>query len=846
MEATQHELLWVDRLHALVRDKNKPEIEALLKERQPSHIVDRRVNGRTALHVAAQLGLTEIVDLLINEGHADVRARSDPDRDTPLHLAALCGHEAVVEKLLQQGAILDLTVEDWHGDTPLHVAAGVGKHKIIKRMLSVAPNPQDCVFATNAELRTPLHYAAGSGKPKAVSLLLQTKEQQALKESADEFGALPFHFAARSGDVESMEKLLLDNVNVACKNGLTALHYAAWDGRVAAVKKLMDKGATLNEGSDTPLHLAAISPKPERESVVEAIISKFPESWKMANGKGELAIGLAHECDHGDVIRAALRALRKSKSFLTGYDILNPKHKTSGATLLHFVAAHGTKDDIEWLATALEKTKPVSAIHDGSGRSPLHWAAIKGNASFLKAHAVSLNEDLIQKGDGHETPLFLALGADHLNFAEELLKCDKEKLKLDPTAKCLSTGEWMKGVEFWWKSFYETKVKEQVRTQLESEFKRHTTSQNVFRYSGINIGNVGGINNLYEEIPPVYLALHARKLGIAKFFQRLDEDAVNNKGIYTGRTALHWAVLLRRRDIVELLCDKEPSFKDRVRACEEDAQGISPVQYATERNMQDIEAVLFKRNAVKDYIDGLYRDRQIYVDSTNAILVGAALIASVTFAGWLQPPLGVIDHYYNADIPYVPIRQVKGMRIFWVFNSSSFFAAIGTVQAGACGVLPLRHVHIGRAVNYIRRALMVASLLMALSVVCVLGAFGAAGFIVLPPKFKFDLYMMVTVVVGGLINVGLIFWFMQRILLAPRLFKVWRRHLLWGQEATQQSSPPPDLTVPDGEAALPSPQASSPRPSMERAKPSFPWNDGIEKLLIEKHLNPYPTVTSPQ
>ncbi|KAI5069837.1 hypothetical protein GOP47_0016138 [Adiantum capillus-veneris] len=187
--------------------------------------------------------------------------------------------------------------------------------------------------------------------------------------------------------------------------------------------------AMLNEGSDTPLHLAAISPTPERESVVEALISKFPESWKMANGKGELAIGLAHECDHGDVIRAALRALSKNKSFL------NPKHKTSGATLLHFAAAHGTEDDTEWLATALEKTKPVSAIRDGSGRSPLHWAAIKGNASFLKAHAVSLNADLIQKSDGHETPLFLALGADHLNFAEERLKCDKEEVKLDSTAK---------------------------------------------------------------------------------------------------------------------------------------------------------------------------------------------------------------------------------------------------------------------------------------------------------------------------------------------------------------------------------------------------------------------------
>ncbi|KAI5069838.1 hypothetical protein GOP47_0016139 [Adiantum capillus-veneris] len=619
-----------------------------------------------------------------------------------------------------------------------------------------------------------------------------------------------------------MGRLLPDNVNVACKNGLTALHYAAWDGRAAAVKKLMDKGATLDEGSDTPLHLAAISPKPERKSVVEAIISKFPESWKMANGKGELAIGLAHECDHGDVIRAALRALRKNKFRLKGYDILNPKHKTSGATLLHFAAAHGRKDDIEWLATALEMTKPVSAINDGSGRSPLHWAAIQGNASFLDAHAVSFNEDLIQTiSGGHETPLFLALGADHLNFAEKLLECDKEKLLSGFTTKCLSSGEWMKGVELWLKSYYEAKVEKQVRAELESEFKHYTRSQR-------------GMKSLYEEIPPVYLALHAGKLDIAVFLQRLDKDAVNKKGTHTGRTALHWAVLFDRRDIVAQLCDEAPSFRETVRTWEKDAQGVTPIGYATERNVQDIEAVLSRRNEY--YIDSLYRDRQIYVDSTNAILVGAALIASVTFAGWLQPPLGVIDHYYNGDIPYVAVRQVKSMRIFWVFNSLSFFSAMATVQAGAWGVFPLRHANIGRAVNYIRRALMVTSLLMSLSVVCVLCAFAAAGFIVLPPRFKFELYMMVTVVIGGFINVGLIFWFMQRILRAPSLFKLWR--LLGGQEATQQSSPPPDLTAPEGEAALPSPQASFPQPS-------FPWNDGIEKLLVEKHLNPSPAVTSP-
>jgi len=58
---------------------------------------------------------------------------------------------------------------------------------------------------------------------------------------------------------------------------------------------------------------------------------------------------------------------------------------------------------------------------------------------------------------------------------------------------------------------------------------------------------------------------------------------------------------------------------------------------------------------VKDFVDRLYRDRQVFVDAANALLVGAALIASVTFAGWLQPPLGYIPDYdFSQPFPAPP------------------------------------------------------------------------------------------------------------------------------------------------------------------------------------------------
>ncbi|CAM6072471.1 unnamed protein product [Sphagnum tenellum] len=56
---------------------------------------------------------------------------------------------------------------------------------------------------------------------------------------------------------------------------------------------------------------------------------------------------------------------------------------------------------------------------------------------------------------------------------------------------------------------------------------------------------------------------------------------------------------------------------------------------------------------------------------------------------------------------------------------------------------------IARVVKSVRRSLIVASILLVMSVVCVLGAFASGGFAVLPPVLKYDTSMIITVCVGG-------------------------------------------------------------------------------------------------
>jgi hypothetical protein len=89
----------------------------------------------------------------------------------------------------------------------------------------------------------------------------------------------------------------------------------------------------------------------------------------------------------------------------------------------------------------------------------------------------------------------------------------------------------------------------------------------------------------------------------------------------------------------------------------------------------------------------------VYGNGINAILVGAALIASITFAGRLQPPLGYQQYYQyplNATIPdappdtyqqYAAIQEHGLVKVFWITNSLSFYCAIASILTGGAALV---------------------------------------------------------------------------------------------------------------------------------------------------------------
>eukprot|EP00039_Didymoeca_costata_P012792 m.185833 g.185833 ORF g.185833 m.185833 type:complete len:1038 (+) comp15584_c0_seq3:475-3588(+) len=286
-----------------------------LKDRSQDYINAVDEDGCTALHVAAENGSVECLQLLLEASpecawkqandscagsmpvHLAVRKNrkecveilmqlpymgeaTDSERHTAMHLASLFGYTECLLSILKLDP-RSARLKDKGGHTPLHFSAALNLLECTQLLLIYSTYKNEVVFDVGAKSTTgitALHLAAANGSADCVELLLKFDKGLAL--ATDKEGKKPIHMAAGNGHENVLEifyQLIPHCATCKTRDGETPLHLAAGNGMLNCVKNLAGHAAcdftALDDKKQSPLYWAALN---GHKDVVEFLVDFDP------------------------------------------------------------------------------------------------------------------------------------------------------------------------------------------------------------------------------------------------------------------------------------------------------------------------------------------------------------------------------------------------------------------------------------------------------------------------------------------------------------------------------------------------------------------------------------------
>jgi ankyrin repeat protein len=262
-------------LHLAAQEGNL-EIAKLLIDARANVEAETRIGAYTPLHLASGGGHTPVVGALLDAG-ANTGAVSSTTGATALHLAAKAlNGEGVIKLLLKKGALVDAR-ESQGGQTALMLAASYGRIASVRELLSHGADPAISTKVVDvlktlvidkeaqARLREAVleireGFAVGTDRDLTPSEeQLAIAAQREFLRSEEEIAKVLEGF--HPDDLATPGRSLyntgpqftgrpLNETLVGKTGGMTALLLASRDGRVEAVKALLDGGADIDQVSD--------------------------------------------------------------------------------------------------------------------------------------------------------------------------------------------------------------------------------------------------------------------------------------------------------------------------------------------------------------------------------------------------------------------------------------------------------------------------------------------------------------------------------------------------------------------------------------------------------------------
>jgi ankyrin repeat protein len=189
-----------------------------------------------------------IVDLVLEEvrrrGHDVVSFVDATDilKRSALHYIAEEGWIDILESLCKFSANMNVNGVDFHGFTPLHLAVRNGHDAVVERLLqlqSIDANVGATVNASNPDKLMPFEKSGKSVEIYRPNLVSKRPEEQPSRDLT------PLHFAAMDGRMEVLRRLLeweRINIDAVDSAGLTPLHYSVQNGHPEVVEFLLKRG----------------------------------------------------------------------------------------------------------------------------------------------------------------------------------------------------------------------------------------------------------------------------------------------------------------------------------------------------------------------------------------------------------------------------------------------------------------------------------------------------------------------------------------------------------------------------------------------------------------------------
>jgi ankyrin repeat protein/serine/threonine protein kinase len=294
-----------------------------------SYLHQRNSNGQSILHFAAERIREDIVRCLTEEG-VDINATDIHTADNGvtlalIHYATVQRNEAMLRLLLSCGAHVNLQTLGMGDRTALHIACNIGAKAIAELLLEAGA----VVNLKSADEMTPVAEAAVNGHVFIIHLLAGEKYKA--------------------------------DVCIQCRNGQTALYWAAERGCLDAVLKLIELKADINQvnnAGQTPLYGAAQN---GHYAVVQALIAAGADK-NTASTDSSTPVFAAASNNHSNIVKLLVMSGAEFPIKLNSGWTKSKNTKVLGSYLVSLVAS-ANEDDRCFLRKITERcTKEISSL----------------------------------------------------------------------------------------------------------------------------------------------------------------------------------------------------------------------------------------------------------------------------------------------------------------------------------------------------------------------------------------------------------------------------------------------------------------------------------------------------